>query len=184
MTARRRRRSEQAGHADASAAVARPTPETVTKLRRDLIAHLYVGGRLRREHVDAAEDIRLIWYAFTRRLGPSAVDFTALATGPRRGPGAVHQPIEWLTGREERIWRNRYRPWAAEMAQIPAGGTVSVTRFRLVLDLAVENESLRRVEAWYRIRHGRAFEALRDGLQRYAEIAGWIEPPSGPASIG
>jgi hypothetical protein len=167
-------RKRKARTPDTAAAPVRPTPQTVRKLRRDLVAHLYGKGRLRREHVDAAEEIRFVWYAFSRRLGPSAVNLLAVPAGNRSGQ--ARQPIEWLTDREEIVWRNRYRPWAGEMARIHAGGIVTVSRLQMMVDLLVDNQGLRRVEAWYRLRHGAAFENLRDGLHRYAEIAGWTEP--------
>jgi hypothetical protein len=149
-----------------------PTPQTAAKLRRDLVLHLYRSGRLRMEHLEAAEEIRRIWQAFSRSLGPTAVNTEALATGRRTAHG--RQPIEWLTGTEEEIWRARYRPWAREMTATPCGGTIRVTQFQIVLDLVVDNQSLRQTEGFYRMRHGDGAVHLVAALHRYAEIAGWI----------
>ena len=66
-------------------------------------------------------------------------------------------------------------PWAAEMAAQPCGGTIRVTRFQVVLEIVVDNRSLRQTEGAYRMRHGAAFEVMHAALCRYAEIAGWIE---------
>jgi hypothetical protein len=149
-----------------------PTPQTVAKLRRDLMLLLYQKRRLRIEHLQAAEDIRRIWQAFSRSLGATAVNPDTLATG--RQPVQGRQPLDWFTATEEVIWRNRYRPWAREMGSSACGGTIRVTRLQAVLELVVENRSLRQVEGFYRMRHGAAADHLCAALQRYAEIAGWI----------
>lgn len=174
----RKRRKRAAGPATArrrgAAAVPMPgpTPQTAAKLRRDLVLHLYEKGRLRTEHVEAAEDIRRIWQAFSRSLGPTAVNSSTLATG-RQAPQA-RQPIEWLTAAEEQIWRTRYRPWAREMGASPCGGIIRVTLFQVILEIVVDNRGLRQTEGLYRMRHGDAADHLQAALTRYAEIAGWI----------
>jgi hypothetical protein len=53
---------------------------------------------------------------------------------------------------------------------------VRVSRLQLVLDLVVDNYGPRQVEGWYRLRHGQALAHVRAALQRYCEIAGWVEP--------
>lgn len=185
MTANRKRRSRQraasrrageaVGHrqrAERADAVG-PTPETAAKLKRDLVAHLRDKGRLSSEQAQAAEEVRRIWQAFSRILGPSATNPATLATG--RQAGGARMPIDWLTDMEETIWRNHYRPWAAEMAAQPCGGTIRVTQFQVVLEIVVDNRSLRQTEGFYRMRHGAAFEIVNVALHRYARIAGWVE---------
>ncbi len=152
-----------------------PTPETVSKLRRDLVLRLYEKGRLCREQLQAAEEIRRVWQAFSRGLGPSAIDPSAFAGGGRSSV-PVRQPVERLLPVEEATWRRRYRPWAAEMAAQPSGGHIRVMRLRIVVDLVVDNAGLRQVDGWYRMRNGASLTHLDCGLRRYAEIAGWLEP--------
>lgn len=185
MIAKRKRRRRQravsrsAGEASGARpvggrpALVGPTPQTAAKLKRDLIAHLRDKERLIPEHARAAEDIRRIWQAFSRILGPSATNPATLATGRQAGGGQMQ--IDWLTEREEAIWRERYRPWASEMAAQPCGGTIRVTKFQIVFEIVVDNRSLRQTEGAYRMRHGSAFDIIRAALHRYAEIAGWIE---------
>ena len=150
-----------------------PTPETAAKLKRDLVDHLRNKGRLSSSQAMAAEEVRRIWQAFSRILGPSATNPATLATG-RQARGAQAR-IDWLTDVEETIWRERYRPWAAEMTARPCGGTIRVTQFQIVLEIVVDNRSLRQTEGFYRMRHGTAFDVVSAALRRYAEIAGWIE---------
>lgn len=149
-----------------------PTPETAAKLKRDLVAHLREKGRLSAEHALAAEEIRRIWQAFSRILGPSATNPATLATG--RQAGGARMAIDWLTETEETIWRRRYRPWATEMVAQPCGSTIRVTHFQIVLEIVIDNRSLRQTEGAYRLRHGTAFEIVHAALHRYAEMAGWI----------
>ena len=174
--ARDRRRSGQKEGVVLTPKAIPPTPETVRKLRRDLVLHLFEKGRLCEEQVRAAEEIRRIWQAFSRGLGPTAIDTAAFAGGGRSVQ--TRQPVEWLLPAEETIWRRRYRPWAAEMAATPSSGHIRVMRLRIVVDLVVDNAGLRQVDGWYRMRNGAASSHLESGLRRYAEIAGWLaEPP-------
>lgn len=161
--------------ADSAAPTVTPTPETARKLRRDLIEHLHAKGRLRAEHVRAAEEIRRIWQAFSRGLGPSAVNPEAFAGGGRSL--RLRSPVDWLSDHEEIVWRKRYRPWAAETGAMPSGGVIRISRLQIVVDLVVDNAGLRQVDAWYRMRNGSAFEHLRSALHRYAELAGWVDEP-------
>lgn len=155
-----------------------PTRETVAKLRHDVVVRLYNEDRLRPEHFQAAREIRGMWEAFGRALFPSA-----------QNPGTTHQshrraefndPIARLSRAEEAAWRSRYRPWADEMSHEVVAATARVSRLQLVLDIVVDNNGVREVEASYRMRHGLAFDYLRSALHRYCEIAGWIAPGRGP----
>ena len=56
----------------------------------------------------------------------------------------------------------------------------SVSRLQLVLDIVVDNNEVREVEDWYRMRHGLGLDYLQGALHRYCEIAGWIEPDPPP----
>ena len=147
-----------------------PTPETAAKLRRDIVVRLAQEGRLGREQVAAALEVRRVWEAFGR--GPR--------TRWRRSPVAASRrlfidPIDRLTRQEEAAWRLRYRPWAREMAVTVAAGAIRTSRLQLILDIVVDNHGLREVEGWYRMRHGGAIEHIRAALHRYAEIAGWVD---------
>ena len=167
----RKPRSEAAAPADEAG----PTPETAAKLRRDLVQRLAAEGRLGREQVRAAFEVRRIWEAFGRGLFPATNTMAAAAARGRRA--MFVDPIDRLTRQEEAAWRLRYRPWAREMAVTVAAGAVRTTRLQLILDVVVDNHGLREVEGWYRMRHGGAVEHIRAALHRYAEIAGWVDEP-------
>ncbi len=152
-----------------------PTPETAARLRRDLVARLAQEGRLGREQVRAALEVRRVWEAFGRGLFPGARAIAPVGQRTRRA--MFVDPIDRLTVEEERAWRLRYRPWAREMAVTVAAGAIRTTRLQLILDVVVDNHGLREVEGWYRMRHGGAIEHIRAALHRYAEIAGWVDEP-------
>ena len=157
-----------------------PTPETATKLRRDVIERLFKEGRLREEHVRAADEIRRVWEAVGRSLFPSGARFDSPRQSHlRRAP---KEPLQGMSDVEEVIWRRRYRPWADEMSVPIATGTVRVSRLQLTLDVVVDNHGLRQIEAWYRMRHGMGFQHLRAALHRYGNLAGWIEHAPGDES--
>lgn len=150
-----------------------PTAETVAKVRTDVINRLYSEGRLRPEHVDAALEIRRVWEAFGRGLFPGSHISDRI---PQPHVKAMFMdPIDRLTPAEEIAWRRRYRPWAREMALLIVTGTVRVSRLQLMLDVVVDNNSIRQVEGWYRMRHGMAFDHIRAALHRYCRMAGWIQ---------
>lgn len=150
-----------------------PTPQTVAKLRRDVVERLREEGRLSEEQARAAAEIRRVWEAFGRGLFPRTRDLDR----PRQPHGGMFvDPVESLTDTEERIWRLRYRPWAREMSVEIVAGIVRVSRLQIVLDVVVDNFGVRQVEGWYRLRHGHALEHVRSTLERYCEIAGWSAP--------
>ncbi len=121
-----------------------PTPETVLKLRQDNIDRLYVEGRLRPEHVDAAVEIRRVWEAIGRGLFPESHIRDRVRQPHQQGMFA--DPIDRMTPAEEIAWRMRYRPWAREMALLIVTGAVRVSRLQLVLDVVVDNYGFRQVE--------------------------------------
>lgn len=155
-----------------------PTPQTAAKLRQDVIERLLREGRLRDEQVRAAREIRRVWEAVGRALFPSA----SRPDAPRQPHmrQRFRDPVARMTDVEEIVWRQRYRPWADEMAVPIAAGSVRISRLQIVLDIAVDNHGLRQVEAWYRMRHGLAFQHLQAALHRYAELAQWVPPDGRP----
>ena len=150
----------------------KPTPETVAKLRRDVVERLHNEGRLQAEHFRAANEIRRVWEAVGRGIFPGAHKWDH--AGQPHQKGMFRDPIDRMTEAEEIMWRRRYRPWAREMSLEIAAGVVRVSRLQVVLDIVVDNYGLRQVEAWYRMRHGVAYEHVLASLNRYAELSGWL----------
>jgi hypothetical protein len=148
-----------------------PTPETLAKLRADAVLKLYESGRLNREQVQAAEDIREVWASFSRAMYPARVfDGTQDCKVVGR---VVSSPLDRMTAREYRVWRTIYRPWADDQAR-RSHGSGQVTRLSIVTKLVVENWGPRQLEARHRLRHGTVVPILQEALSRYGEFAGWI----------
>lgn len=156
-----------------------PTPETVAKLRVDIVVRLRDDGRLTPEECEAALEIRRIWEVLGRALFPSSGGLDRMRQ-PQQA--TTFDPILRMTAEEERAWRLRYRPWASEMSVEIVAGMIRVSRLQLVLDVVIDNYGFRQVEGWYRLRHGHALVHVRAALKRYCEIAGWRTAPDSPSS--
>lgn len=153
MAARKRRAVRQTKRVtDRTTDVAPPTPETLSKLRRDVLERLLREGRIRDEHFRAANDIRRVWEAVGRAMFPS----TSSVGSPRQPhmKRNFREPAQRLSDSEEIIWRRRYRPWADEMSVPIVAGTVRVSRLQIVLDVIVDNYGIRQIESDKRAREG------------------------------
>lgn len=150
--------------ADEDEAVA-ATPETLAKLRHDVVGRLIERGRLQKAHGEAAEEIRTVSEAVGRGMCP-----TAQPTGWSVRPPGYRGPRDFLdrmTARERHIWQFRYQPWKSELLRardvaLPGGRWLD-----LVLDIVVDNSGLRRAERRHGLRHGSALGYLADGLECY-----------------
>lgn len=94
--------------------IRRHGPAAGLKARSDVVEALHRRGRLGPEQLEAAREIRLVWEALGRGLFPRARSAEGrdlrgwIPEPPSRRP--PRDPIERMNGREERIWRTRYRP--------------------------------------------------------------------------
>ena len=68
-------------------------------------------------------------------------------------------------------WRDRYKPWAAAMSahRIATGSPV----FEFILDIALEDLTMRECERRLGVRNGKGPEIIRFGLGEYVTMAGW-----------
>lgn len=152
-----------------------PTPQTVAKLRVDVLKRLLDGGHLREEHVEAAKEIQRVWFALGRGLFPRSRWAESLDRVDGTEP--FRDPIDLMNTREERLWRIHYRPWADEVGRLLLGRGGSVSVLQIVLDVVVDNWAPSQLERSYRLRHGTVRPKLAWALWRYAELAGWVQAP-------
>ena len=143
----------------------KPTPQTKRKLRQDVVMRLLAGGRLRQVHFDAAEEIRAVHEAVGRGMFPTAQTMTWTGRTPSRRKNRDF--YDRMTDAERSAWERRYLPWTHEMATEIAVGSTGVRWLQLVIDIVVDNATLREVEARYRLRHGTALPYLARALDRY-----------------
>lgn len=157
----------------------RPTPQTVARLKPDTILEMLRRGSLCREHQMAAEEIRNIFQALVSGL----MSKSAALDQPRidlRTTGPYRQPVERMPERLVRLYHDRYKPWADETETLHCGGR-SLLDF--TIEVIVDGRTLHEVERKQSMRNGSASICLRKSLQRYAEIAGWLEvEPDGVVS--
>jgi len=142
-----------------------PTPQTRARLRCDVVAGLLAKRRLAPRHLEAAVEIRAVLEAVGRGMFPSSAIGDATVAG--RSRKAARDFLERMTAAERRIWQRRYLPWTRAMALSIAAGLPGVRWLQLVLDVVIDNASLRTVERRYRLRNGAALDYLREGLERY-----------------
>lgn len=149
-----------------------PTPQTAARLKSDSILALVRSGRLDHEHLLAAEQIREVYSVLVSNLAaktssPDQVRMSLKNMGPWR------QPFELMPERLVRLYHDHYKPWAAEIGRRKYG---TKTLLELTIDVVVEAYSLHDIERSQKLRNGSASKPLRDSLQRYAELAGWLRP--------
>jgi len=142
-----------------------PTPQTRGKLRQDVVRRLLERGRLQPHHVKAAEEIRTVHEAVGRGMFPTAQSMTWTGHQPDRGRGRDF--LDRMTDAERHAWQHRYLPWTQEMATEIAAGIPGTRWLQLVVDVVVDNATLREVERRYRLRLGAGLAYLERGLDRY-----------------
>lgn len=163
----RRRRSSRLRTALGDAAEAReePTPQTVEKLRRDVIAGLFARRRILPHHAAAAEEIRGVHEAVGRGMFPTAQVVAGTGSGP--GRRRARDFLDRMSEHERDLWQRRYLPWTRALAVEIAAGLPGTRWLQLVIDIVVDNATLREVESRYRLRHGTARAYLVRGLELY-----------------
>lgn len=155
-----------------------PTPETVAKLKSDAVRKL-IGRKhgLTELHWDATIEIRTIREALGRGLFPIRTLGPELDVGgPTNAP--YRDPLDRLSRYEEAIWRERYKPWSAEMKAIAHVGRAGPVRYLAIVEhVVIDNIGTRQADNMLGFRNGRTLAYLREALQRYAEIAQWAQKP-------
>lgn len=156
------RKADQAARAERDMAGA-ATPETVRKLRRDVIQCLHDAGKLGDEQLRAAQEILSVYHAVTAGLWPKAQTYTRQS----RGADVADWPASL-----RRAWAERYKPWVAEAERmmVKPGLTLSA----LVIDMVVDNMGPKQIERHRRMDNRRVVRLIQAGLHRYAEMAGWL----------
>ena len=129
-----------------------PTPETLEKLERDVARDLFLAGKLKQAHWDAALEIRDMYAAIGRGMFP--------AFRPREGGHVagyrVRDFLDLMSPAESAVYERHYKPWANKMGRRLAHVWAVVINNERAADLA----------------------PVIDGLQAYAEIAGFSSKKS------
>lgn len=142
-----------------------PTEETAARIKPDKILSLVRRGRLSAHHLDVVLEIRCIHEAVGRGMFPTA-QYVSPAGRNRNRQGAADF-LDRMSGAERRAWQRNYLPWSRELSLSILAGVPGTRWLQLVIDIAVDNTGLRIAEDRYHLRHGTAFDFLREGLERY-----------------
>lgn len=143
----------------------RPTAQTAAKLRQDVIGRLLAQRRILPHHAAAAEEIRTVHEAVGRGMFPTAqpVPWSGRAPDRRR----ARDFLDRMSERERNAWERRYLPWSRALATEIAAGLAGTRWLQLVVDIVVDNATLREAESRYRLRHGTALAYLIRALEQY-----------------
>lgn len=160
-----------------------PTPETAAKLRKpqkDVIDRLYENGVIDGDQHDAAEEIRSIYEAVSKRLTARARDYRDVKV--QTTMGAPLDPSGALPSRLARLHGSVYTPWCAELKQRPAverGNAQRGSHYAMMMDVLIKGKSIREIIRAYSLRNGEGGPRVADGLRRYLQLR--KAPPEEPA---
>lgn len=156
--------------------------------RADILEKLAANGRLREEHLWAADEIRRLWIALNRNIASSSSSFAVPRVDQSR---RITDPTDRFNDIEALAYENRYRLWANEASTSPvrakrnragrpdnneqAAMVPGINALSVVLRVVCENEPPTRIERELDLPIGRSITPLlATWLYRYAEIAEWV----------
>lgn len=145
-----------------------PTPETVAKMRPDVVESLYRLGKIDSDQRWAAEKIQDVFEQVCRGLFPRAIDHrNPYVEKPSIRPA---KGLELMRQSEFEHWRDVYKPWSAIEAKVLVGA--GNPRTQLVHLVVVENMRLGEVEKYLEMRNSMAIIHLGEALRRYCRYSG------------
>ena len=156
----------------------RGTPEARAKRERkrrtDVLEGLVEKNRVQGDQIRAAQEIRDVWEALTRRSEAAAID-------PGKEPvdtsmGDFLPPLAQIPAHLANAVHQRYLPWCREAQKQPVGRT-AFTLHDIARWVLIENLGPWQIEERQNMRRGRtALKALQRALTLYVEVAGWQRP--------
>lgn len=111
----------------------------------------------------AAYEIRRVFRWVSGRLFAKAGNMERAISG-----GGWRDPSD----NELEAYHERYKPWADEMSA--RGKQTGLPFMEVAIDLCVDSISPNKIDRGRQWRNGRAIVLIREALQRYCEIAGWV----------
>lgn len=148
---------------------ANATAATLRNLERPVIDRLLAQGKLTADHHRAATQIERVYLEITRHLMAKGSRYDREIGG---GSSTGFIPNIFTCG-----YQDRFKPWADEEARCTFAGT---NRFDLVLKMVVDNYGPTQLEQMCGSDRRTVLNAIRVSLQRFAEIAGWVQPEGLP----
>ncbi|MEQ9111204.1 MAG: hypothetical protein RIF37_00505 [Rhodospirillaceae bacterium] len=141
-----------------------PTPQTLSKLKRDQVADLLKQGALNPDQERAARKIHSFSMALQRGMFPQSRLSPAAPPPTRKRPQAS---VERLTDAESEQWAQIYRPWAGVMTRKIIGRRPRLTSLGLVERIVNENTSPENLSAEFGLPRSTVIEELTRALDEY-----------------
>lgn len=133
------------------------TPQTAAKLKRCSLETMRSRGLIGMEEIRAADEIARCWFGICGGLFSKAQNVETIRGSGRGMPAGVAE-----------AYTERYKPWADW-----AGHPSRRHMLAVVVDVVVDGWTVSEIDADRAWRNGSAATYLRDGLERYAQMAGW-----------
>ena len=144
----------------------RGTVETQRKLRRGTLERLKERRILQPQQGDAADEIERVYLSIVGSLMPAGMAWERRDMA-HRDAGLVVPP------RLRYAYRQRYLPWAVSLARAKGVGGPPV--FDTVIDVVINGVTAATLDRARRVREGTSARWLLYGLNRYAQLAGWLQ---------
>lgn len=172
-----------------------PTDATRKRLAPDTIATMVANKQLTGEQRAAAEDIRFAFNAVTAGLWSKACDMNAVARGSR---GDMHSSAAYAWTHRYKPWADclsgiRYQAptldelravfrtmseddllWLLSRVSESQHGEANQDALMVTIAVVIDGCSLAEVTRRERWRDTKAAKLLKEALNRYAEMAGWL----------
>lgn len=126
-----------------------------------VVERLAEDGRLRKEQVQAALEVRAYWHRWTKGLFATGSTYTEKLDKGGGGFDPVTPAMQ------------RYRAWAEWAEARKVKGELSM--LTMVLDLVVDDRAPRTMRQAYKMSDRDVLRRVQEGLRHYAVLAGWVE---------
>jgi hypothetical protein len=138
------------------------TPETASKLRRDVFSRLRERRRITSEQYAAGEEIYKIKRLLCKGLYPDGREFLQVRVD--ESFGNFMDPFDRMAEAEELLWLKHYRPWHHWAAKMQVGCATLEGLTHLII---TDNFSCRETERMVKRRNGSAIRDLIRSLDQY-----------------
>jgi glutamate mutase epsilon subunit len=142
------------------------TPETLNQRKIRVVDELLERGKLTDEQRRAAIEINAVWLKITIGL------FARVQRYERQARGVGQE--DWASSMIN-AYHDRYIPWRDEAGAVAVKGQGNMTVADLVFCLAIDNYGVRQLADSRGMDQRTVLDYVRNSLQRYAEIGGWVD---------
>ncbi len=144
-----------------------PTPETVAKLKPDILQCLLDQDLITADQESAAHELTYMWRALQRGMLPQA---KLGLSSPMPGRKQARSPFARMSDREMEVWCARYKPWAVSEAKAIVVKAPRLLRLDLTRNIVEKNADPRRIALEFAVRVDRLLDEFRLSLDSYCSL--------------